>query len=62
MNAEERNDLIRNYAYECVDDMSINLMREMIALSIIDGLTIETDEYIIQKIKEVQPHLLESDS
>ena len=27
-----------------VDDMSINLMREMIALSIIEGLTIETDE------------------
>ena len=62
MNAEERSDLIRDYAYECVDDMSINLMREMIALSIIEGLTIETDEYIIQKIKEVQPHLLDSDS
>lgn len=62
MNAEERSDLIRDYAYECVDDMSINLMRNMIAHSIIEGLTIESDEYIIKKIMENQPHLLDSDS
>ena len=60
MTGKERNDLINNYAWRCIDDMDIKALRAAMAEQIAASFDFEEDEYVIEQVKEYYPDLLES--
>ena len=60
MTDKERYELIKNYAWRCVDDMDIKDIRRELAESKAYEFETETDEYVIELVKDVYPDLIES--
>ena len=59
MTTEERDKLIDDYAWRCVDDMDIKDMCRAMAESIAHDFEGESDDYVIEQVKEFYPDLLE---
>ena len=59
MTPEQRDKLIDDYAYRCVDDMDIKDMCRALAESIAHDFETESDEYVIEQVKQFYPDLLE---
>lgn len=59
MTPQERDKLIDNYACRCVDDMHIKDICRALAEWIAHDLSSETDDYVIEQVKEYYPDLLE---
>ena len=59
MTPEQRDKLIDNYAWRVVDDMDIGDVCKALAESIAYDLEAESDEYVIARVKEYYPDLLE---
>lgn len=60
MTEKERDELISNYAWKCVDDMDIGDLCKAMAEQIAANLDTESDDYVIERIKDSYPALLES--
>ena len=60
MTGEERNDLINNYAWRCVDSMDIKDLCRAMAEQIAASFDLDSDDCVIEQIKEHYPDLLES--
>ena len=56
---EERDQLIGSYAWKVVDDMDIKDLCQFAADVITTNLETETDESLVEHIKEYYPDLLE---
>lgn len=52
-------ELIDAYAWHCVDDMTLDELRSSVAQSIAHDFETETEEYIIEQIKDTYPELLQ---
>ena len=59
MTPEERAKLIDNYAWRCVDDMDIKDMCRALAEQIASDFEGESDEYVVEQVKQFYPDLLE---
>ena len=60
MTDKERDELIDNYAWRCVDDMEISdLCRGMVEV-IAANFDTKSDDYVIEQVKQFYPDLLES--
>lgn len=59
MTDKERDELIDNYAWRCVDDMDIKDLCRAMAEQIAASFDTESDEYVIKLVKEDYPDLLE---
>ena len=59
MTTEELDKLIDNYAWRVVDDMDIKDLCRIVADSIVHDFDNESEEYIVNQIKEYYPDLLE---
>ena len=59
MTPEQRNQLINDYAWRCVDNMDIKDMRLALVDSIAHDFKTESDEYVIEPVKNYYPDLLE---
>lgn len=59
MTPEQRDKLIDDYAWRCVDDMDIKDMCRALAESIAHDFETESDEYVIEQVKQFYPDLLE---
>jgi len=60
MTDKERDELINNYAWKCVDDMDIGDLCKAMAEQIAANLDTKSDDYVIERIKESYPDLLKS--
>ena len=58
MTPEERDKLIDNYAWRVVDDMDIKDLCRIVADMISHDFETESDEYVIEQVKEYYPDLL----
>lgn len=56
---ERRDELIDNYAWRVVDDMDIKDLCRFVSEVITTNFETETDEYLVEHIKEYYPDLLE---
>ena len=56
----KRDELIDNYAWRCVDDMDIKDLCRAMAEQIAASFDTESDDYLIEQVKEYYPDLLES--
>ena len=61
MTPEQREKLIEDYAWRCVDDMDIKDMCRALVESIAHDFKTESDEYVIEQVKNYYPDLLEED-
>ena len=61
MTDKERDKLIDNYAWRCVDDMDIKDLCRAMAEQIAASFDTESDDYVIKQVKEYYPDLLEND-
>ena len=61
MTPEQREKLIEDYAWRCVDDMDIKDMCRVLAESIAHDLETESDGHVIEQVKNYYPDLLEGD-
>ena len=59
MTPEERDELIDTYAWRIVDGMDVKDLCHIVADMIVRDFETETDEYVIDQIKEYYPDLLE---
>ena len=59
MTPEQRDKLINDYADRFVDDMDVYDICKALVKSIAHDLETESDEYVIEKVKEFYPDLLE---
>mgnify|MGYP006908315331 CR=1 FL=1 len=59
MTDKERDELIDNYAWRCVDDMDIKDLCRAMAEQIAASFDTESDDYLIEQVKEYYPDLLE---
>ena len=59
MTDKERDDLIDNYAWRCVENMDIKDLCRAMAETISASFDTESDEYVIEQVKEHYPDLLE---
>ena len=59
MTPEERDKLIDNYAWRVVDDIDIKDLCSLVADTIARDFETESDEYVIETVKELYPDLLE---
>lgn len=59
MTTEDRDKLIDDYAWRCVDDMGIKDICRAMAESIAHDFEGESDDYVIEQVKEFYPDLLE---
>ena len=59
MTDKERDELINNYAWRCVDDMEIDDLCRAMVKTISANFDTESDEYVIEQVKEHYPDLLE---
>lgn len=59
MTTKERDQLIDNYAWRVVDDMDIKDLCQFVAEVIASDFDTETDEYVIEQIKNYYPDLLD---
>lgn len=60
MTDKERDELINSYAWKCVDDMDIGDVCRALAEQIAADLDIESDAYVIERVKDCYPDLLKS--
>ena len=60
MNPEKLDKLIDDYAWKRVNDMDVEELRSIVAQQIAADFDTESDEYIIDEIKESCPELLGS--
>ena len=58
MTPEERDKLIDDYAWRVVDYMDIKDLCRIVAEMIVHDLETESDEYLIEEVKEYYPDLL----
>ena len=58
MTETERDELIDNYAWRCVDEMDIGDICRAMAEQIAADLDTESDAYVIERVKECYPDLL----
>jgi hypothetical protein len=58
MTDKERDELIYNYAWRCVHDMDIDNLCRAIAEQIAASFDTESDDYLIEQVKEYYPDLL----
>ena len=56
---EQRDKLIDDYAWRCVDDMDIKDMCRILAQQIVHDFDTESDEYVVNQIKEFYPDLID---
>jgi len=54
-----RNQLLADYAEQCVDDMDLQTLTEIVTIQIIKSYDDKTDEELIEEIKKYYPALLE---
>ena len=59
MTPEERDKLIDNYAWRVVDDMDIKDLCRIVADMVAHDFETESDEYVIEQVKEYYPDLLD---
>ena len=59
MTDKERDKLIDDYAWRCVDDMDIKDLCRAMAEQIAASFDTESDEYVIEQVKEYYPDLLD---
>ena len=59
MTPEERDKLIDDYAWRVVDDMDIKDLCRIVADMVVHDFETESDEYVIEQVKEYYPDLLE---
>ena len=59
MTDKERDELIDNYAWRCVDDMDIGDVCKALAEQIAANLDTKSDDHVIKQVKEYYPDLLE---
>ena len=59
MQPEERDNLIDNYTWRVVDDMDIKDLCRIVADMVAQDFENESDEYLIDQVKEYYPDLLE---
>ena len=60
MTDKERDELIDNYAWRCVDDMEIGDLCKAMVQIIAENFDNKSDDYVIEQVKEYYPDLLES--
>ena len=58
MTPEERDKLIDAYAWRVVDDMDIKDLCRIVAEMVAQDFETESDEYVIEQVKEYYPDLL----
>ena len=58
MTPKERDKLIDDYAWRVVDDMDIKDLCRIVADIIANGFEFESDEDVIEQVKEYYPDLL----
>ena len=61
MTDKERDKLIDNYAWKCVDDMEIDDLCRAMAQQIAESFDTKSDDHVIKQVKESYPDLLEND-
>lgn len=59
MTPQERDQLIDDYAWRVVDGMDVKDLCRIVAESIVSDFDNESDEYVVETIKEYYPDLLE---
>ena len=59
MTTEERDKIIDDYAWRVVDDMDIKDLCHIVAEMIVHDFENESDDYVIEQVKEYYPDLLE---
>ena len=59
MTSDERDDLIEAYALRVVDDMDLKTLCRFATDMIINDFDTQSDEYVIEQVKEYYPDLLE---
>jgi len=59
MTDKERDKLIDDYAWRCVDNMDIKDLCRIVAEQIAASFDTEPDEYVIEQVKEYYPDLLD---
>ena len=60
MTPEERDKLIDNYAWRVVDDMDVKDLCRIVAESIVHDFDTESDDYVLEVIKDYYPDLLKN--
>ena len=60
MTDKERDKLIDNYAWRCVDDMELDDLCRAMAQQIAENFDNKSDDYVIEQVKNFYPDLLES--
>ena len=60
MTDKERDELINNYAWKCVDDMDIGELCKAMAEQIAARFDTKSDDYLIEQVKTSYPDLLKS--
>lgn len=60
MTIKERDQLIDDYAQRVVDDMDIKDLCRIVANMVAQDFENESDEYVIEQVKEHYPELLNS--
>ena len=58
MTPEERDKLIDDYAWRVVNDMDIKDLCRIVADNVFSNFETESDEYVIEQVKEHYPDLL----
>ena len=61
MTKQERDELIDNYAWECVDNMDTKTMCRALAEQIAASMETYTLDEVIEQVNEHYPHLLDND-
>ena len=59
MTPKERDELIDAYAWRVVDDMDLKYIYQCCAESIAHDFETESDEYVIERVKEYYPDLIQ---
>ena len=60
MTDKERDELIDNYAWRCVDDMEIDDLCKAMVQVIAENFDNKSDDHVIEQVKNFYPDLLES--
>ena len=58
MTNEERDKLIDDYAWRCVDDMELDDLCRAVAQQIADRFENKSQDYLIKEVKQCYPDLL----
>ena len=59
MTEQQREELINDYVWRVVDDMNIKDLCRIVAEMVAHDFETESDEYVIEQVKEYYPDLLE---